>query len=141
GPCANIAHGTNSLIADNVAAHLSEYLVTEAGFGSDLGAEKFMDIVCRYDGLEPDAVTLVASVRALKYHGQDMWPADLGALEGADVAAGRRGLDRLDKHVENLQKFGVPVVVGINRFPEDTDEEIEAVVDHWEELKIGVAEC
>ncbi|MFW6045409.1 MAG: formate--tetrahydrofolate ligase, partial [Natronomonas sp.] len=77
GPFANIAHGTNSLLADDVAAHLSEYLVTEAGFGSDLGAEKFMNIVTRFGDIEPDAVTLVASVRALKYHGQDMWPPDL----------------------------------------------------------------
>ncbi|MCL7418982.1 MAG: formate--tetrahydrofolate ligase, partial [Halalkalicoccus sp.] len=77
GPFANIAHGTNSLIADEVAAHLSEYLITEAGFGSDLGAEKFMNIVCRFGEMEPDAVTLVASVRALKYHGQEMWPPNL----------------------------------------------------------------
>lgn len=140
GPFANIAHGTNSLIADEVAAHLSEYLITEAGFGSDLGAEKFMDIVCRYDGLEPDTVTLVASVRALKYHGQNMWPPDLAALEEDDAKTVRQGFENLDKHIENLQKFGVPVVVAVNRFPEDTDEEIEAVIEHCEELGIGVAE-
>jgi formate--tetrahydrofolate ligase len=141
GPFANIAHGTNSLIADEVAAHLSDYLITEAGFGSDLGAEKFMDIVCRYDSMEPDAVTLVASVRALKYHGQDMWPPDLDALEDEDCEAVRRGFENLDKHVENLQKFGIPVVVAVNRFPEDTDSEIAAVVEHCsEELGIGVAE-
>lgn len=140
GPFANIAHGTNSLIADEVAAHLSEYLITEAGFGSDLGAEKFMDIVCRFGDIEPDAVTLVASVRALKYHGQNMWPPDLAALEGEDVETVRRGFENLDKHVENLQKFGVPVVVAVNRFPGDTDREIEAVVEHCEELGISAAE-
>ncbi|WP_327053929.1 formate--tetrahydrofolate ligase [Halomicrococcus gelatinilyticus] len=141
GPFANIAHGTNSLIADDVAAHLSEYLVTEAGFGSDLGAEKFMDIVCRFGDMEPDAVTLVASVRALKYHGKDMWPADLDELEDEDVAAVREGFENLDKHVRNLQKFGVPVVVAVNRFPGDTDAEVQAVLDHCEDdLGVRAAE-
>jgi formate--tetrahydrofolate ligase len=141
GPFANIAHGTNSLIADDVASHLSEYLVTEAGFGSDLGAEKFMNIVCRFGGFSPDAVTLVASVRALKYHGQNMWPADLEKLEDEDVDAVERGLANLDRHATNLQKFGVPVVVALNRFPGDTDAEVEAVVSHCEdELGVRVAE-
>jgi formate--tetrahydrofolate ligase len=141
GPFANIAHGTNSLIADDLAANLSEYLVTEAGFGSDLGAEKFMNIVSRFGDLEPDAVTLVASVRALKYHGQDMWPPDVDALEAEDVEMVRAGLDNLDKHVRNLQKFGVPVVVAINRFPHDTDAEVEAVVEHCEtDLGVSAAE-
>ena len=137
GPFANIAHGTNSLIADDVAAHLSGYLVTEAGFGSDLGAEKFMDIVCRFGDMEPDAVTLVCSVRALKYHGQDMWPADMDALEEEDVDAVERGLANLDRHARNLEKFGIPVVVALNRFPEDTDAEVEAVLSHCEE-ELGV---
>ncbi|SDQ55627.1 formate--tetrahydrofolate ligase [Natronobacterium texcoconense] len=137
GPFANIAHGTNSLIADEVAAHLSEYLVTEAGFGSDLGAEKFMNIVSRFGDVEPDAVALVASVRALKYHGQDMWPPDVDALEEEDVDAVYDGLENLEKHVRNLEKFGVPVVVAVNRFPQDTDDEIEAVVEHCEE-ELGV---
>jgi len=141
GPFANIAHGTNSLIADDVAGHLSEYLVTEAGFGSDLGAEKFMNIVCRFGDMEPDAVTLVASVRALKYHGKDMWPADLDELEDEDVAAVREGFENLDKHVRNLQKFGVPVVVAVNRFPGDTDAEVQAVLDHCEDdLGVRAAE-
>ncbi|RQG97272.1 formate--tetrahydrofolate ligase [Natrarchaeobius chitinivorans] len=141
GPFANIAHGTNSLIADDVASHLSEYLVTEAGFGSDLGAEKFMNIVCRFGDMEPDAVTLVASVRALKYHGQEMWPPDLDELEAEDVDAVERGLENLDKHVTNLQKFGVPVVVALNRFPGDTDAEVDAVLDHCrDELGIRAAE-
>ncbi|SEH57279.1 Formate-tetrahydrofolate ligase [Halopenitus malekzadehii] len=141
GPFANIAHGTNSLMADRLASHLSEYLVTEAGFGSDLGAEKFMNIVCRFGEMEPDAVTLVASVRALKYHGQDMWPPELDELEDEDVAAVERGFENLDKHVRNLQQFGVPVVVAINRFPGDTDAEVQAVVDHCEEdLGVRVSE-
>ncbi|AXR76849.1 formate--tetrahydrofolate ligase [Natrarchaeobaculum sulfurireducens] len=141
GPFANIAHGTNSLIADEVAAHLSEYLVTEAGFGSDLGAEKFMNIVSRFGDVEPDAVTIVASVRALKYHGQDMWPPDVDALEDEDVDAVYDGLENLDKHVRNLEQFGVPVVVAVNRFPQDTDAEIEAVIDHCEEdLGVPAAE-
>jgi formate--tetrahydrofolate ligase len=137
GPFANIAHGTNSLIADEVASHLSDYLVTEAGFGSDLGAEKFMNIVCRFGDMEPDAVTLVASVRALKYHGQDMWPPNLDELEDEDVDAVRQGLENLDKHVENLQKFGAPVVVAVNRFPGDTDREVDAVIEHCEE-ELGI---
>ncbi len=141
GPFANIAHGTNSLIADDVAAHLSDYLITEAGFGSDLGAEKFMNIVCRLGDVEPDAVTIVASVRALKYHGQDMWPPNVDALEEEDVEAVREGFENLDRHVRNLQRFGVPVVVAINRFPSDTDKEVRAVRDHCEEdLEIRVAE-
>jgi formate--tetrahydrofolate ligase len=141
GPFANIAHGTNSLIADDVAAHLSEYLVTEAGFGSDLGAEKFMNVVCRFGDMSPDAVTLVASVRALKYHGKDMWPVDMDELAGEDVAAVQRGFENLDRHVRNLQKFGVPVVVSVNRFPDDTDAEVNAVVEHCqEELGVRAAE-
>ena len=141
GPFANIAHGTNSLIADSVASSLSDYLITEAGFGSDLGAEKFMNIVCRFGDMSPDAVTLVASVRALKYHGQQMWPPDLDELEEEDVEAVERGFENLDKHVENLQKFGVPVVVALNRFPDDADSEVQAVIEHCEDdLGIGVAE-
>jgi formate--tetrahydrofolate ligase len=141
GPFANIAHGTNSLIADDVAARLSDYLITEAGFGSDLGAEKFMNIVCRLGDIEPDAVTMVASVRALKYHGRNMWPPDVDALEKEDVEAVRDGFENLDKHVRNLQQFGVPVVVAVNRFPSDTDAEVEAVVEHCEEeLGIRAAE-
>ena len=141
GPFANIAHGTNSLIADAVAANLSDYLVTEAGFGSDLGAEKFMNIVCRFGDMEPDAVTIVASVRALKYHGQDMWPPDLDELENEDVDAVEKGLANLDRHVRNLEKFGVPVVVALNRFPGDTDAEVQAVLDHCrEDLGVRAAE-
>jgi formate--tetrahydrofolate ligase len=141
GPFANIAHGTNSLIADDVARKLADYVVTEAGFGSDLGAEKFMNVVCRFGDMEPAAVTLVASIRALKYHGKDMWPADLDALEPTDVEAVREGFENLDAHVRNLRKFGVPVVVALNRFPGDADEEVQAVLDHCrDDLGIEAAE-
>ncbi len=141
GPFANIAHGTNSLIADEVAAHLSEYLITEAGFGSDLGAEKFMNIVCRFGEMSPDAVTLVASVRALKYHGQEMWPPDLDELDAEDIEAVRGGFENLDKHVANLEQFGISVVVALNRFPGDTDAEVDAVIDHCtNDLDVRVAE-
>jgi len=141
GPFANIAHGTNSLIADDMALRLSDYLVTEAGFGSDLGAEKFMNVVCRFGEMAPDAVVIVATARALKYHGQNMWPADIEALEDEDVEALERGLANLDKHVRNLQQFGVPVVVAVNRFPTDTDAEIEAIRSHCTDaLGVRVAE-
>jgi formate--tetrahydrofolate ligase len=141
GPFANIAHGTNSLIADDVARKLADYVVTEAGFGSDLGAEKFMNVVCRFGDMEPAAVTLVASVRALKYHGLDMWPADVDELDAEDVEAVRAGFENLDKHVANLRSFGVPVVVALNRFPGDTDAEVEAILQHCrEELGIEAAE-
>ena len=141
GPFANIAHGTNSLIADKTAFGMGDYLVTEAGFGSDLGAEKFMDVVCRKGEMTPNAVVLVASVRALKYHGLDQWPVDYDAIDEAGVDAVEAGFSNLDKHVTNLQKFGVPVVVSINRFPDDTDAEIEAVLEHCEsELGVRAAE-
>jgi formate--tetrahydrofolate ligase len=141
GPFANIAHGTNSLIADEVAIKLADYVVTEAGFGSDLGAEKFMNVVCRLSGMEPAAVTLVASVRALKYHGKEMWPADLDALDEPDVEAVRGGFENLDAHVSNLRRFGVPVVVALNRFPGDTNREVQAVLDHCrDDLAVEAAE-
>jgi formate--tetrahydrofolate ligase len=130
GPFANIAHGTNSLIADKTAFGMADYLVTEAGFGSDLGAEKFMNIVCRLGDMTPNAVVLVASVRALQYHGMDQWPVDYDGIDDAGVDAVERGFENLDKHIENLQKFGVPVVVAVNRFPDDDDAEVEAVIEH-----------
>jgi len=133
GPFANIAHGTNSLIADKTAFGMGDYLVTEAGFGSDLGAEKFMNIVCRLGDMTPNAVVLVSSVRALKYHGLDMWPADFDDIEEAGVEAVENGFENLDKHVQNLQQFGVPVVVAVNRFPDDTEEEVQAVLDHCQD--------
>jgi formate--tetrahydrofolate ligase len=141
GPFANIAHGTNSLIADKAAFGMGDYLVTEAGFGSDLGAEKFMNIVCRLGDMTPNAVVMVASVRALKYHGENMWPADFDAIDDAGVEAVERGFENLDKHVSNLQQFGVPVVVALNRFPDDGDAEVQAVLDHCrEDLGVRVAE-
>ena len=141
GPFANIAHGTNSLIADKTAFGMGDYLVTEAGFGSDLGAEKFMNIVCRLGDMTPNAVVLVSTVRALKYHGMDMWPADLDAVQEAGVDELEAGFENLDKHVANLQKFGVPVVVALNRFPDDTDEEVQTVLDHCrDDLGVRIAE-
>ena len=133
GPFANIAHGTNSLIADKTAFGMGDYLVTEAGFGSDLGAEKFMNIVCRLGDMTPNAVVLVSSVRALKYHGLDMWPADFDDIEEAGVEAVENGFENLDKHVQNLQQFGMPVVIAVNRFPGDTDAEVQAVLDHCQD--------
>jgi len=133
GPFANIAHGTNSLIADQVGLKMGDYLITEAGFGSDLGGEKFNNVVSQLGDINPDAMVLVASVRALKYHGKDMWPFDADELEKEDVEAVKAGFPNLDKHVRNLQQFGVPVIVAINRFPQDTDAEIDAVIEHYEE--------
>jgi formate--tetrahydrofolate ligase len=121
GPFANIAHGCNSISATRMALKLSDYVVTEAGFGADLGAEKFFDIKCRKAGLHPDCVVIVATIRALKYNG-GVARADLGK---EDLDALRRGSVNLQKHIENIGKFGVPVVVAINRFATDTDAELE----------------
>jgi formate--tetrahydrofolate ligase len=123
GPFANIAHGCNSLIATQTALKLSDYVVTEAGFGADLGAEKFMNIKCRKAGLAPSVVVLVATVRAMKMNG-GVAKDDLGA---ENVDAVRAGCANLGRHIENLKSFGVPVVVAINHFVKDTDAEIEAV--------------
>jgi len=135
GPFANIAHGTSSLISTKIGLKLSDYFITEAGFGSELGAEKFFNIVCRTGNLNPDAVVLLASIRALKRHGK-----------GTDLNAVREGLENLEKHLENIQLFGVPVIVGLNHFIDDTQEEIKivelfcsqkqvpfAVIDVWSE--------
>ena len=140
GPFANIAHGCNSVIATKAALKLSDYLVTEAGFGADLGAEKFFDIKCRKAGLKPDCVVIVATIRALKMHGgvakDDLKKENLEALE--------KGFANLEKHIENVRKFHVPVVVAVNRFSSDTDDEIKllkrlcgtasaecVMADHW----------
>ena len=120
GPFANIAHGCNSVQATRMALKLGDYCITEAGFGADLGAEKFFDIKCRYAGLEPDCVVLVATIRALKMHGGIPF-ADLKTENLEALAA---GVENLEKHLENMQLFGVPVVVAINRFPDDTDAEV-----------------
>ena len=129
GPFANIAHGCNSVRATNAALSIADYCITEAGFGADLGAEKFFDIKCRLAGLKPDAVVLVATIRALKYNGgvakQDLNAENLDAL--------KKGIVNLEKHIENLQKYGVPVVVTLNSFMTDTEEEISYVRSFCEE--------
>lgn len=120
GPFANIAHGCNSVMATKAALKVGDYVVTEAGFGADLGAEKFFDIKCRYAGLCPNAVVIVATVRALKYNG-GVAKADLGA---ENLEALTKGIENLERHIENVAKFGVPAVVAINRFPADTEAEL-----------------
>ena len=130
GPFANIAQGTNTVIATRMGMSLSDYVVTEAGFGADLGAEKFLDIKCVSAGLKPKAICLVATIRALKYHGG----ADLKELTEPNVDAVKAGLVNLEKHLENTQQFGIKAVVAINQFVSDTDEEIAAVQQRCEEL-------
>ncbi|WP_112321632.1 formate--tetrahydrofolate ligase [Oceanibium sediminis] len=126
GPFANIAHGCNSVVATTTALKLADYVVTEAGFGADLGAEKFMNIKCRKAGIAPDAVVLVATVRAMKMNG-GVAKADLGA---ENVDAVNQGCANLGRHIENVKSFGVPVVVAINHFVSDTDAEVQAVKDY-----------
>ena len=133
GPFANIAQGTNSVIATRMGLTFSDYVVTEAGFGFDLGAEKFLDIKCRYADLSPQAAVLVATVRALKYHGG----ADLKTIKEPNVDALKKGLPNLEKHIENMNQFNVCPVVAINKFATDTDEEIEIIKNKCQEL--GVA--
>jgi formate--tetrahydrofolate ligase len=126
GPFANIAHGCNSVMATRTALKLADYVVTEAGFGADLGAEKFIDIKCRTSGLRPSAVVVVATIRALKYHGG----VALADLKTEDVDALTRGMENLRKHLRNVKDvYGLPPVVAINRFPTDTDAEIAALID------------
>jgi formate--tetrahydrofolate ligase len=137
GPFANIAHGCNSLLATRVALKLADVVVTEAGFGADLGGEKFFDIKCRLGGLRPAASVVVATVRALKMNG-GVAKADLGT---ENVGAVRKGVANLLRHVENVRKFGVPVVVGLNRFTSDTDAEIAAVVEAVAALGTEVCVC
>ncbi|MGB6037383.1 MAG: formate--tetrahydrofolate ligase, partial [Cryomorphaceae bacterium] len=132
GPFANIAQGTNTLIATKMAMTLSDYTVTEAGFGSDLGAEKFLDIKCRSGNITPSAIVMVATIRALKYHGG----VDLADLQKPDVDAIKRGIPNLERHLENGKVYGVPTIVAVNRFTSDTDEEVQAVIDHCKSLGI-----
>lgn len=132
GPFANIAHGCNSVMATKLALKLSDYVVTEAGFGADLGAEKFMDIKCRMAGLSPDAVVIVATVRALKYNGG----IPKTELKEPNVDALQKGIANLKKHIENMQKFGVPVVVALNRFDTDSEEELQLVIDTCREYGV-----
>ncbi|NLE25203.1 MAG: formate--tetrahydrofolate ligase, partial [Clostridiaceae bacterium] len=135
GPFANIAHGCNSIKATRLALKLADYVVTEAGFGAELGAEKFFDIKCRYGQLVPDAVVLVATVRALKYNGG----VKKEDLPKEDVSALGRGIVNLQKHVENIRKFGVPVLVTLNRFSTDTDEELAFIKNKCEEWGVDIA--
>ena len=137
GPFANIAHGTNSILATLMALRLADYVVTEAGFGTDLGAEKFFDIVCRH-GIKPDIAVLVVSIRSLKVHGG---MASKNAKKGArGMEALKKGLQNLAKHLENLATFGIPVVVALNKFPNDRDEEIDVVEKFCNGLPFAVAE-
>ncbi len=149
GPFANIAHGCNSVVATKTALKLADYVVTEAGFGADLGAEKFFDIKCRKAGLKPDVVVLLATVRALKAHGG----ADIKALETPDLVTLQKGAANLKRHLANLKQFGVPAVVAINRFDSDSPEEVQLVKDvaaemgskaflctHWADGGAGTAE-
>ncbi len=130
GPFANIAHGCNSVMATKAALKLGEYVVTEAGFGADLGAEKFFDIKCRKAGLKPNAVVIVATIRALKMHG-GVAKEDLG---NENVQAVIAGAENLTRHISNVRQFGVPAVVAINKFITDTDEEIAAIQKIAEEM-------
>lgn len=137
GPFANIAHGCNSVIATTTALKLSDYVVTEAGFGADLGAEKFMDIKCRAAGLTPNAVVIVATVRALKMHGG----VDVSELGTENVEALLKGTENLQKHIESVQAFGVPYVVAINKFAKDTPKEVDALLKWCKENNHPVAEA
>lgn len=135
GPFANIAHGCNSVVATKLAMKMGDIAVTEAGFGADLGAEKFMDIKCRFAGIKPDAVVIVATVRALKMHGG----VDKKKLQEENVEALKKGFANLAKHIENMRLFDVPVVVGINKFISDTDEEIATLRKLCEDYGVEVA--
>ena len=135
GPFANIAHGCNTVIATQASLKLGDYVVTEAGFGADLGAEKFVDIKCRKSGLRPDACVIVATIRALKYHGG----VDLKNLNTEDLAALEKGLTNLERHVKNVtQHYGLPCVVSINHFTNDTDNEVKLLTDKLSKLSVNV---
>ena len=135
GPFANIAHGCNSVMATKFSMKLGDITVTEAGFGADLGAEKFYNIKSRYADLNPDATVIVATIRALKMHGG----VDLDSLKEENLEALEKGIENLEKHIENVHKFGVPTVVAINRFPDDTEAELELVREKCEDLGVNVA--
>jgi len=137
GPFANIAHGCNSIIATKTALKLSDYVVTEAGFGADLGAEKFLDIKCRKAGIQPNCVVIVATIRALKMHGgvekEDLKKENLDAL--------KKGLPNLEKHINNVKKFGLELVVAINHFITDTDKEVKLIQEHCSKFGVNVSLC
>ena len=137
GPFANIAHGCNSVLATKTALKLSEYVVTEAGFGADLGAEKFLDIKCRKAGIQPSCVVLVATIRALKMHGG----VEKDDLKKENVEAIKKGLPNLERHVENIKQFGLEVVVAINHFVTDTDKEVKIIEEYCSKLGVKVSLC
>ncbi len=137
GPFANIAHGCNSVIATKAGLKLADYVVTEAGFGADLGAEKFLDIKCRKSDLKPSCVVIVATIRALKMHGG----VAKDDLKNENVEALKKGLVNLERHVENVKKFGLPVAVAVNHFIKDTDDEVKALVDFCNKLGIKASLC
>ena len=135
GPFANIAHGCNSIIATKTALKMSDITITEAGFGADLGAEKFLDIKCRYGNLNPDCVVLVATIRALKHHGG----VKKDELNISNVDALNKGMKNLEKQIENIKAYGVPVVVAINKFITDSDEEVKAIEDFCKNIGVEVS--
>jgi len=137
GPFANIAHGCNSALATKTALKLSEYVITEAGFGADLGAEKFLDIKCRKAGIQPSCVVLVATIRALKMHGG----VEKDDLKKENLEALKKGLPNLERHIENIKKFGLDVVVAINHFITDTDNEVKIIKDYCSKLGVKVSLC
>ena len=137
GPFANIAHGCNSILATKTAMKLSEYVVTEAGFGADLGAEKFLNIKCRKASIQPSCVVLVATIRALKMHGG----VEKEDLKNENLDALKKGLPNLDRHIENIKKFGLEVVVAVNHFVTDTDKEVKIIKDHCSKLGVKMSLC
>ncbi len=137
GPFANIAHGCNSIVATKTALKLADYVITEAGFGADLGAEKFFDIKCRKANLKPNAVVLVATVRALKYNGG----IDKKELSVENLKALEKGIANLAQHIENLRKYNIPVIVSLNKFSSDTNNEIEFIKKYCDKLKVDFAVC
>ena len=126
GPFANIAHGCNSIRATKLALKLADYCITEAGFGSDLGAEKFLDIKCRYAGIAPSAIVIVATCRALKYNGG----VPKSEVSNENIEALKKGIVNLGVHIDNMRKYNVPVVVAINQFGTDTDEELKYIEEY-----------
>jgi formyltetrahydrofolate synthetase len=158
GPFANIAHGNSSIVADQIALKLADYVVTESGFGADIGMEKFFNIKCRYSGLIPNAVVLVSTVRALKMHGGGPAVVAGRALDKAyteeNLELLEKGIENLQAHIENVKKFGIPAVVAVNRFPNDTDAEVSLLkklalqagaeqailAEHWARGGAGAAE-
>ncbi len=137
GPFANIAHGCNSVIATKTGLKLADYVVTEAGFGADLGAEKFLDIKCRKSNLKPSCVVIVATIRALKMHGG----VAKDDLKNENVEALKKGLVNLERHIENVKKFGLPVAIAVNHFIKDTDSEVKALIDFCENLGVKASLC